>query len=130
MKVFAYGTLRVGQPNWERILRNRSTHLGADRIKGWDMFSLGYYPAVKVGSGYVTGSVFEVSDEVFAELDQLEGCPTFYCRSLVDTMYGEAWIYFMTPERLNWAKPIEGGDWVGHVEPCGWDRSKSFLSAR
>jgi len=40
--------------------------------------------------------VWEVSNDTFQVLDQIEGFPNFYDRSIVSTTIGDAWMYHIT----------------------------------
>ena len=113
--VAVYGTLREGQGNWRWALRNRSEKLGDAVVSGFDMYNTGGFPAVvhTTGEGQrdISIEVYEVDDEVFADLDRLEGYPHMYTREQVDTEYGPAWLYIWNSP-LGGLEYIPGGDWV------------------
>jgi len=107
-KVFAYGTLRVGQGNYSYLLKDEPgvKYLGEDTIEGFTMIHLGGFPAliennfvedfaeIRVATK-VVGDVFEVNDETMTNLDALEGYPTFYNRKEVETENnGTCWVYY------------------------------------
>lgn len=79
--VFVYGTLRPGQPNWDRLLAGRSERVVAGRLPGAVLLDCGYYPAaVERGAADAAGAVGEVVwiradawSGVLAALDRLEG---------------------------------------------------------
>ena len=81
-KVFVYGTLKKGHGN-HRILAGRAAFAGNAKIgKGYTAYSNGRgYPflAEVPGNGCV-GEVYNVTDDVLAELDRLEGHPGYYVR--------------------------------------------------
>lgn len=93
MRVFVYGTLKQGG-----ALHNAITHcnlLGDHTTEPkYTMYDLGWYPGV-VGNGHtaITGEVYEIDDRMLASLDRVEGFPRLYSRELIQTPYGEAWIY-------------------------------------
>ena len=46
------------------------------------------------------GRVWEVNEDTFQVLDQIEGYPDFYDRKLVHTTEGKAWMYYLpNPEQ-------------------------------
>jgi len=94
-KVLVYGTLKSGNP-----VRGLNKFSGADFVSvvqtvnnEWDLISLGAFPAAVKGEHNVLGELWDVSPEVFVELDVIEGYPEFYTRTKVQTSNGEAWMY-------------------------------------
>jgi gamma-glutamylcyclotransferase (GGCT)/AIG2-like uncharacterized protein YtfP len=113
MLVAVYGSLRQGFGNHQRFLSHLKP-LGLDLIEGWDMYSLGAFPAIVGGSGAVVVEVYDVDDNTLRMLDGLEGFPHFYNRSQVSTEYGEAWVYHFNEDwsgRANYHHKVESGDW-------------------
>lgn len=106
--VAVYGSLRRGMGN-HRLLTS-SEQLTTERIKGFDMFSLGGYPFIKPGDGEITIEVYAVDSHTFRRLDSLEGYPSFYNRMLVQTSVGKAWIYYIAGR--DGKIPVPDGDWV------------------
>jgi gamma-glutamylcyclotransferase (GGCT)/AIG2-like uncharacterized protein YtfP len=103
-----YGTLKKGHPNHQVI--DDAEYLGQEAIKGWAMYSLGYFPCIvpmKL-SGQVVVEVYKVPD--LARADRLEGYPNFYDRVQVPTSHGDAWVYFMRKVPTG-AKRIKSGVW-------------------
>jgi len=93
-KVFVYGTLRSG--------RARNGVLEGSQLLGrilltarLQLVNLGPFPAlIPCGRPLRTmGEVYEVSDEVLALLDRIEGHPDFYKRIEIETQFGRAWVY-------------------------------------
>ena len=116
-KVAVYGTLREGRGN-NRLLAT-STKLGTDTLKGWEMYPAGYgggFPVIfpsDAPQDEIVVEVWECTEEVLkGPLDGLEGHPTWYKRELVDTAYGEAWIYVMQDEGYKQYPRIMSGDFV------------------
>jgi len=98
-KVFVYGTLKKGNTIRGIDKFGDAEFLGiADTVDShYKMFSLGAFPAVtKGGEHKVSGEVWEVSNDTFQVLDQIEGFPNFYDRSIVSTTIGDAWMYHIT----------------------------------
>ncbi|WP_299019297.1 gamma-glutamylcyclotransferase [uncultured Photobacterium sp.] len=111
-RVFVYGTLRAGESN-HHFLRQASL-LGPARLTcGFWLYDLGLYPAAvkcRDESRPLVGEVYEIDDDMFAALDELEEYPQEYTRELVETDYGQAWIYLY---RLSVSQlpEIRSGDW-------------------
>jgi gamma-glutamylcyclotransferase (GGCT)/AIG2-like uncharacterized protein YtfP len=124
MKVAVYGTLRKGFSN-NRLL-NDSDYLGTDILTGFEMYSLGAFPAIKSGNGEIEVEVYEINPHTLNALDMLEGyldkySPfNMYNRESVQTKYGEAYVYI-------WAKSLTGRTKI----PSGkWERNISIHSQR
>lgn len=83
MKVFVYGTLKRGFGN--NLLLSDAKYLGEDSLEGYDMLDLGWYPAIKRGTGTVHGEVYEISPHILKRLDSLEGTPSYYARTTAIT---------------------------------------------
>jgi gamma-glutamylcyclotransferase (GGCT)/AIG2-like uncharacterized protein YtfP len=125
-KVFVYGTLKTGQPN-NYILKERGAKcLGVfatvDRLV---MVDLGAYPACYRDAekgGAVVGEVWECDDEILADLDHLEGHPTFYRRETIEVCWGEGYrpvkvLAYLLPADHDCliGKPrVENGVWTWH----------------
>lgn len=109
--VAVYGSLRKGMGNHPLLERNDAQLLSTERIKGFDMFSLGGFPYIKPADGEITIEVYAVPITAMKDLDRLEGYPHFYDRMLVDTTKGQAWIYFIADYGSGYGK-VDSGDWV------------------
>lgn len=112
--VFVYGTLKTGHGNHRR-LGTSPAYLGPCKIKG-RMYSLGPFPAIALkdvsDDEVVHGEVYAVSDSTLADLDRLEGHPSFYKREEIATDYGTAWVYAMDHyTRLKDMAVIKTGVW-------------------
>ena len=77
-QVFVYGTLLSGEAN-HHYLKN-STCLGNAYIEGYDLYDVGYYPAIVAGDGLVIGELYRVSKEDLPSIDRLEGEGTLYAK--------------------------------------------------
>lgn len=98
--VAVYGTLKKGYSNYNNYLTG-SKHVGAGKTK--DKYPLVIkglpYLIEEIGKGYnVEVDVFKVSDPVLANLDRLEGHPTWYRRKQIPIKVNGkelmCWIYF------------------------------------
>jgi len=133
INVFVYGTLRTGQGNYNRLLKDVDgvEKVCDDKISGFIMFHLGGFPAiVPVDLVYkeshareiqndcdIIGEVFSVTPDVLKRLDRLEGYypnrkNNFYSRGEIITENGhKTLVYFM--DRVSYGvTEIESGDWL------------------
>ena len=110
--LFVYGRLRIGGPNHH--LLEDSEYLGQYETEpNYQLFDVGSYPAVALGSGRVIGEMYRVSDETLAQLDVLLEAPVELARETIETTYGTAWIYLYHGEgQLDEA--ITSGNWLYH----------------
>lgn len=98
-KVFVYGSLKSGGS----IRGLNQFGEGADIVgkattqyPDYNMVDLGSFPGVFMGgTKYIQGEVWEVNDDVFEQLDAIEGYPDFYSRTPTQTSQGKAWMYFL-----------------------------------
>lgn len=113
--VATYGTLRHGLGNWSHFLNNEHcTFLGEQRTEpNYKMVSLGGFPGVILnGNQQITIDVFRVSSErVLKNLDSLEGYPSFYQKTDINTKWGKAKMYILSEEKYGNLSVIESGDW-------------------
>jgi len=128
--VFVYGTLRPGQPNWERLLATRAERVVAGRLAGVVLLDCGRYPAAveRPGGAGAAGEVVWIRPGawpgVVAALDQLEGYDPADPERLfdrvarpVETADGpvDCWVYLAGPMLAGSPWPVvAGGDWVAH----------------
>ena len=76
--VFVYGTLMEGESN-HRFLEN-STCLGKATVEGYDMYDVGWYPAIVPGDSLIVGELYSVPLEDIASIDMLEGEGSLYAK--------------------------------------------------
>ena len=92
--LFVYGTLKRGQPL--HYLLEKAVFLGEGWVKGFLLFDLGDYPAVRPGnsSRKVYGELYAIPPDLLKILDQVEDeyyrqkIPVFTSQGVV-----KAWIY-------------------------------------
>lgn len=111
-RVFVYGSLKKGFSN-HRVIHG-AKFLGDDTTleDAWFMFSMGGFPGVVSGNGYISGEVYEVDDEVLKDLDRLEGNGNFYTREVVELAnHEQAWMYILPDYDIRDSQ--EGVKWVG-----------------
>lgn len=119
--VAVYGSLREGLHNHHVL--NGADMLDTGEIEGYNMYSLGAYPAlvpVDTPTCPIKVEVYEVNEPTFIALDRLEGYPTFYNRDVVDVVCEDGsvmpcWVYYM---RRNLAdhQQVMNGDWKDFLE--------------
>lgn len=84
-KVFVYGTLMENQAN-HHYLEN-STCLGPAVIEGYDMYDVGWYPAVTEGENIIPGELYLVPQKDMPSIDMLEGEGSLYLKKCETVTY-------------------------------------------
>ena len=83
-RLFVYGTLKRGY-NRADCLKGQVFLGPAETVAGYKLYDNGSYPAMilsKCSSG-VRGELWEVDESCLASLDQIEGVPMLYQRTVV-----------------------------------------------
>jgi gamma-glutamylcyclotransferase (GGCT)/AIG2-like uncharacterized protein YtfP len=115
-KVAVYGTLKEGFGN-HRLLTG-IPHVKAISSPLYSMISLGGFPALVPGVNRVDVEIYEVTPEVMARLDRLEGYPHMYTReirSFTDHsgVNHQAWVYLwaedVQPRQYSYVQNFIGG---------------------
>lgn len=105
--VFAYGTLKRGFPN--HFVMDGSLFIDVAHTK--EPFALynGKYPYVvrQPATSRIAGEIYLVTAARLAELDEFEGHPDLYCRSVTEVVTGAgtslpAWLYFYPRAEGQW----------------------------
>jgi gamma-glutamylcyclotransferase (GGCT)/AIG2-like uncharacterized protein YtfP len=111
IRLFAYGTLKNGFHN--AFYLQDARYLGEFTTDpGYSMYNFGNYPAVsEIGITSIQGEVYEISEQQLASTDRLEWYPEFYQRVLIETRFGEAWMY-VVPEQLCTDNTKISGNWI------------------
>ena len=112
-RVFVYGTLRRGEPNFA-LLKLALFVREAQTSPGHTLYALDGHPGMGPdGSTSVAGEVFEVDDETLTHLDALEGHPDWYLRVPITLADGETVETYILPSEFTHGRPvIAHGDWV------------------
>lgn len=97
MRIAVYGSLRAGLQNFDYFM-SEAKFVGTERIKGFDMYSLGSYPCISKGRGSVVFEVYDVDDDTAIRIAQMER-GAGYEIDTTETTWGEA-IIFIYPDRL------------------------------
>lgn len=73
MKLFVYGSLRMGLYNYELYLKGKSRFLGYGYVIG-ELYSLKErsYPALLLGNSRILGEIYEVDEAAARAVDALE----------------------------------------------------------
>lgn len=77
-KVFVYGTLMRGEAN-EHYLED-SICLGPATIEGYDMYNVGWFPAIVPGDSLIVGELYQVPLRDIPAIDMLEGEGSLYTK--------------------------------------------------
>ena len=111
--VFVYGTLRKGESNHDVL--SQAQLLGQHETPPeYALYDLGAYPAVITGHQVIFGEVYLIDEDILKALDELEDVPVEYRRELIDTPFGQAWIYLYQDASLL-DVIISSGDWCQRI---------------
>ena len=84
VNVFVYGTLKAGYPLHEYLEHPKTRFLGDGVLKGYDMYSNGFYPFIVQSdnrSALVHGEVYKIPPRILITLDAVEGEGSLYRRA-------------------------------------------------
>jgi len=116
-QVLVYGTLMKGEGN-HGYLEN-STYLGTTILAGYDMYDVGWYPAIVDGDGLAIVEAYQVPLEDMPSIDALEGEGSLYtkrCESI--TLNGEgtfAYVYVFLRDVSDLKKISSWKEYVWYV---------------
>jgi gamma-glutamylcyclotransferase (GGCT)/AIG2-like uncharacterized protein YtfP len=111
--VFVYGTLRRGEPR-HHVLEG-SEFLGEDRIRGYQMFDAGAFPAAAPGPGEIVVEVYEVDRPTLEALCVIEGTPHFYALvSAVSLSNRSGGLFEAVAPILTEGPRIDSGNWIAY----------------
>lgn len=79
-------------------------------LHGYDMYSLGAYPAICEGSGTIKAELHRVSEITFQRINRME-IGAGYDALELDLPEGKATVYLFPAERLKGRQKVESGDW-------------------
>lgn len=110
-RLFVYGTLKKGFHN--AFYLQDARFLGEFTTGAmYTMYNFGNYPAVReTGETAIRGEVYEINQTQLASTDRLEWYPDFYQRVVIETRFGDAWMYVVS-ERLCVDKVATSGNWL------------------
>lgn len=114
--IFVYGTLRQNASNAWRM--NAARYLGEGQVAA-KLYRISWYPALRLDPSYthwVHGELYEMDDDLLAELDAFEGEEYQRVQVEVKTPAGQVtamlWEYRTNPDEKAW---IPTGDWLQHI---------------
>jgi len=118
--VFTYGSLQK-EGRLHHLLQ-RSEFLGpAQTAPSFNLYDCGSWPAMTPrGSTAVHGEVYRVTQATLEDLDQVEGSPHLFSRSVIRVTQGEAWAYFYRASTQG-LPIIETGRWAADRRPTSED---------
>ena len=126
-QVFVYGTLMKGEYN--HIFLEESKFIKTTSIHGYDMYNVGYYPAIIPGDSIIPGELYEVPSYDMPRIDGLEGEGSLYirkCESTSDNSLAYIYEYAQETEGLerisSWNK-----DYIWYVSYGSNMLSERFL---
>lgn len=129
MKVFVYGTLRKGQGN--HSLLSTAEYLRDESLPGFDMYNVGWFPAVVRGTGVIIGEVYEIDEDTLEALHALEGYDedypeeSLYIPELEFTEY-DALVLYIWNRDMEGLTLIESGDWTNR-ETISFDEEEAVF---
>ena len=108
--VFVYGTLKKGFCN-HHVLGDGKAFVSSYYLGNYKMYDLGGFPCISYSPGSrARGELWMVDKDQMERIDGLEGYPSFYDRKKVNTLKGEAHVYFF-PIPPN-APVVPNGVWM------------------
>ncbi len=111
--VAVYGSLREGQYNFEK---SQMKKLGTYTVQGYEMYSLGHYPAIVKGSGSIVVELMEVTPRFKARLDRMELGAGYKIKKikLGDKTDVTLYVYDSSAKELSETSygKVQSGDWV------------------
>ncbi|MHA2366496.1 MAG: gamma-glutamylcyclotransferase family protein [Candidatus Hodarchaeales archaeon] len=115
--IAVFGSLRKGLGNHPLI--ENEEYIGTCRTKDkFSMFSYGAFPGLSLQERTnITIEVYNpTTNGIMDRLDRLEGYPTFYNRKVIETDFGDAWIYFNENQDISDDNTIKSGDWFNFLK--------------
>lgn len=114
-RIFVYGTLLRGASNHHRMEGARFVGV-AQTQPHFELYDLGWHPAVVPGAAAIVGEVFEIGPALLAALDAFEQHPTWFCRTPLELADGAAAeIYLYVAALPPGARRVGHGDWLRHL---------------
>ena len=114
MNIFVYGSLMRGESNHHFLNNEYSKYIGkAITKREFSLYDLGGFPGmISGGTNAILGEVYEICPFIKSRLDQLEGHPQFYRRTVIELQSGEkVEAYILDPHYIKGHKLIKSGNW-------------------
>jgi len=111
--IAVYGSLRMNEYNYEAFARRYDMkHTGTHTISGFDLYSLGAYPAAVLGDGEIVVDTFEVDNDCFNSMNRMElGAGYYALDTEIDGKDHTIWLQRSGYEE----RRVESGDWTKHL---------------
>tara|TARA_B100000029_G_scaffold492004_1_gene552791 strand:+ start:2433 stop:2897 length:465 start_codon:yes stop_codon:yes gene_type:complete len=119
--IFVYGALRQGM-GLNSILATSKRHGTHKTLPKYTMYDLGAFPCIiNKGNTSIIGDLYEVTEDIVAKLDIIEGVPNLYKRGLIELDYDnvfEVQAYFWSYQEdddvrlLDSSYKVISGDWI------------------
>ena len=118
MKVFVYGTLKVGGKFSVYVDKMREDVV-PHTLHGYEMYSVsGMYPAIKEGDGAIYGEIHTLNEKALPILDRIEGYnannkeSSLYLRETIFVDGEEVYVYIFNDKKyLDGCEKVVEGVW-------------------
>ena len=114
VNIFVYGTLKKGFAL--NYLFVDSIFVGEANLKGYEMYSLAFFPVITKGDGEIYGEVYNISKDLLKKLDTVE---IGYRREEVNVEINgkkvKAYVYIDNVDRSKFLfklKKVNSGIWI------------------
>ncbi len=103
-----YGSLKSTGYNFNRFFGQKL--LKDITLQGYDLYSLGQYPAACKGQGSIKVELHEIEEDTYESIQSMER-GAGYEESFIELDGVKASIFLMNPEHLEGRSKVENGDW-------------------
>ena len=111
IRVFVYGTLRVGEP-YHHLLSACEYEGQHTTAPLYEQIDLGNYPGlIQNGSTAVIGDIYIVDIATLTQLDEYEGYPEYYLRKPIELSDGTTAIAYIYIKDTSSFTHIQSGNW-------------------
>lgn len=114
-KIAVYGSLRKGEYNYNyfQMRYPEMTYTGTHKVDGFDLFSLGAYPAAVMGDGELVVDTFDVDLDCFSSINRMEIGAAYYAHTVdIDGEPHTIWLQ----QHGNEKRKVESGDWSKYLQ--------------
>lgn len=116
-RIAVYGSLRKGEYNYSAFSKwHDMVHTGTHTVDGFDLYSLGAYPAATLGDGKLIVDTFEVDDRCFNQINGMELGAGYYAHTI--NINGDDHIIWLQRSGYEERK-VESGDWTKYLREKG-----------
>lgn len=118
MQIFVYGTLKKDKDSHFLLQEGYSKYIGEAILKGYKMYDLGEFPAIKKTinkNSKIYGEVYDIDKETLLDLDALESEGYLYDRIeeeiTINDKKDKAYVYTFKKKINLPRKKIKSGNW-------------------